>query len=192
MRLAASLSALILVFTSGCDYFAGLTNDDSATGGPLTTIILVRHMERDPGADPPLNSEGLRRRDRLDEALSESGLTAIYTTDLLRNRQSVEGVAARFEITPNLVNPALYANTTVAADLLVTEILRDHAGGTVLFVGNIGSTIPTPGILEEIYRRLGGGERVPTRYEDMYMFIVAADGSAKIVKAAYGGESTLD
>jgi hypothetical protein len=139
-----------------------------------------------------LNDEGFARRDRLDEALSESGLTAIYTTDLLRNRQTVEPVAARFGLTPQLVSSALYANTTAAADTLVGEILRDHAGGTVLFVGNIGSTIPTPGILEEIYHRLGGAERTPVRYEDMYIFVVAPDGAAKIVKAAYGGRSSLD
>lgn len=159
---------------------------------PSTTIILVRHAERDDGADPPLNDEGLARRAALAAAVGEAGITTIYATDLLRNRQTVETLANGLGVTPTLVNPARYLNTTLAADEIVVEILRDHAGETVLFCGNIGSVLDTPGILEEIYHRLGGSGDPPIRYEDMYVAVVRGDGSAGILRAAYGGASSLD
>jgi hypothetical protein len=160
--------------------------------GPVTTIIVVRHAEREPGADPPLNDEGLARRDALAAALREAGVTTIYATDLLRNRQTVEPLAAELGLAPILVNPARYVNTTLAADEIVSEILRDHAGETLLFCGNIGSIFDMLGIMEQLYRRLGGTGDPPIRYEDMYIGIVRGDGSASINRAAYGGESSLD
>lgn len=190
MALAAGLAC------AGCGPFLNLLpfNTQSAAG-TRTTFVIVRHCERDPGADPPLNAEGMERRAELLAALTEHGVDAIYTTDLLRNRQSVELLADLLGITPNLVNPVLYADTTSTAALIVDEILRDHAGETVLFCGNTGSNIngtPVPGINEEIYKRLGGTGRPPTRYSDLFVLVVPDEGPTDIVRATYGGPSSLD
>lgn len=164
----------------------------NAPTGTTTTIIIVRHAERDPGLDPPLNEEGLARAEVLREVLGERGVTAIFCTDLLRNRQSVAPLAADLGLTPILVNPATYADTVAAANTIVNDIFASHAGGTVLFCGNIGSVLGTPGIMETVYQRLGGTGRPPTRYQDFYVVVYPADGAARFIKAEYGGESSLD
>ena len=47
--------------------------------GTTTTIILVRHAERDPGLDPPLNAEGEVRAQALANVLNQNGVTAILS-----------------------------------------------------------------------------------------------------------------
>ncbi len=162
--------------------------------GTTTTIILVRHCERDPDLDPPLNQEGLIRRIALLDALSENGITAIYAADLLRNRESVELLEADLSITATLISALELADTKALADRLVTEWLRDHAGGVVLWCGNTGPVIPDiqRGNLEEIYRRLGGTGRSPNRYQDLYVVVIPAIGEARFIKSEYGGPSSLD
>ncbi len=178
---------LALVLVSGCN-----TEPVNAQPGTTTTLILVRHAERDSGADPPLNAEGQVRAQALKDALSENGVTAIYCTDLLRNRQTVQPLADELDLTPRLVTPLVYADIPGASDQIVNEILRDHAGGTVLFCGNIGSVFGTPGITEGIYRRLGGTGRPPGRYQDLYIVVVPDEGAARFIKTTYGGPSSLD
>ena len=164
----------------------------ASPAGTRSTIIIIRHCERDPGADPPLNAEGMARAEKLRDALAEHGVDAIYATDLIRNRQSVQPIADLLGITPILVNPALYADTTSTASLIVDEILRDHAGQTVLYCGNTGSTLGTPGINEELYHRLGGTGRPPTRYSDFFVIVVPDEGPNDIAAVTYGGQSSLD
>jgi hypothetical protein len=137
--------------------------------GTTTTIILVRHAERDPGLDPPLNAEGFVRASRLAQALGENGVTAIYATDYLRNRQTAEPLA--------------------------TEFLEKHAGGVVLLIGNVGSPIlGQRGILEDMYRLFGGLEGAPNRYQDLTIMVVpeVGKGSPNIIRTTYGGTSSLD
>jgi hypothetical protein len=160
--------------------------------GASTTVIIVRHAERDPGLDPPLNEEGLARAQVLRDVLGEQGVTAIYCTDLVRNRQTVQPLADDLGLPLNTINPATYADTLSAANTIVNDILTNHAGGTVLFCGNIGSVFGTPGINETLYQRLGGTGRAPTRYQDFYVVVIPDEGAAHFIKAEYGGESSLD
>ncbi len=160
--------------------------------GTTTTFILVRHAERDPGLDPPLNEEGMIRAEALLNVLRENGVTAIYCTDLLRNRATVQPLADELGLTLNVINPALYINTPSAADLVVNQMLANDAGGTVLWCGNIGSTAGTTGINEEIYKRLGGTGTSPDRYRDLYVMVVPAGMPPHVVKARYGRRSSLD
>ncbi len=162
--------------------------------GTTTTVILVRHCERDPGLDPPLNAEGLVRRQALLSAVAENGITAIYATDLLRNRQSVEPLEEHFGLTATLINALDAADTKALANRLVEEWLRDHAGGVVLWCGNTGPVIENvqAGNMEEIYLRLGGTGRAPNRYQDLYIVVIPETGEPHFIKTEYGGESSLD
>lgn len=162
--------------------------------GTTTTIILVRHCERDEGLDPPLNAEGFTRRIALLSAVAENGITAIYATDLLRNRQSVEPLEEHFGLTATLINALDAADTKALANRLVDEWLRDHAGGVVLWCGNTGPVIQDvqDGNMEEIYRRLGGTGRAPNRYQDLYIVVIPETGEPHFIKTEYGGESSLD
>lgn len=162
--------------------------------GTTTTIILVRHCERDPGLDPPLNTEGFIRRVALRNVLSENGLTAIYASDQIRNRQSVAPLESSLGITATFIPALELADTKALANRLVDEWLRDHAGGVVLWCGNTGPVIPDvqDGNLEEIYRRLGGTGRAPNRYQDLYIVVVPELGETRFIKTEYGGPSSLD
>lgn len=164
-----------------------------STGGATTTVVIVRHAERDPGLDPPPNAVGVARAEALKEALKENGVTAIYCTDLIRNRDPVQPLADEFGITRGLVSPpTVRRDTAVAAETVVNDILADHAGGTVLFCGNIGSVLGTSGINEESYARLGGAGTPPVRYQDLRVVVLHEDGAANIIKSEYGGPSAED
>ena len=162
--------------------------------GTTTTIILVRHCERDPGLDPPLNQEGFIRRAALRNVLLENGLTAIYASDLIRNRQSVATLESGLGITATFISALELPDTKALANRLVDEWLRDHAGGVILWCGNTGPVIPDvqDGNMEEIYRRLSGIGRPPNRYQDLYIIVVPEAGATRFIKTQYGGPSSLD
>jgi hypothetical protein len=188
----AALVVIAAVAFTGCDVF-NLISFANSPPGTTTTIILVRHAERDPGLDPPLNAEGAARAQILKEVLSENGVSAIFSPDLMRNRQTVEPLAQLLGIDITLWNPASFANTTVFANAVADDILANYAGRTVLFVGNIGSSsLGTTGINEELYTRFGGTGRPPNRYQDMYIFVVPDQGPTRFIKTIYGPPSTLD
>ena len=185
------LVCLIAVAPSGCDVF-NIISFTNSPPGTTTTLVLVRHAERDPGLDPPLNAEGVNRAQVLKDVLSERGVNAIFSPELIRNRQTVEPLAEVLGIHIKPWNIANYINTTAFANAVVDDILANHAGQTVLFVGNIGSTFGTSGINEEIYKRLGGTGRPPNRYQDMYIAVIPDTGEARWIKTIYGPASSLD
>ncbi len=178
-----------VLLTASCGTPA--TTPLNSPAGTSTTIIIVRHAERDPGEFVPLNAEGFRRREALKEVLAENGVTAIYCTDTLRNRQTVEPLAELLGLEINLVNPIGFVNAAQVTDGLVQEILAGHFGGTVLFCGNLSGTSET-NINEQVYRRLGGTGRAPVRYQDLYVAVVPEQGATRFVKTEYGGPSSLD
>jgi Histidine phosphatase superfamily (branch 1) len=163
--------------------------------GTTTTIIMVRHAERDPGLDPPLNAEGLARAQKLAEVLGQNGVTAIYATDYERNRQTAAPLATKLGLTVGLIAVTELTNTQALAAKLGTEFLDKHAGGVVLLIGNVGSpTFGTNGILEDMYRLFGGIGDPPNRYQDMTIFVVpeAGKGAPRIIRTTYGLPSSLD
>jgi len=78
----------------------------------VTHLLLVRHAETDMAgrfcghSDPGLNERGRRQLAGLVSMLSEHEIRRIYTSDLLRARQTAEAIASRFG-TELYVRPAL-------------------------------------------------------------------------------------
>jgi len=80
----------------------------------VTTILLARHGETDWNregrfqghADPPLNETGRAQARELAEQLAPIPVDVVYSSDLLRARETAEIVAARKEL-PITVDPAL-------------------------------------------------------------------------------------
>lgn len=192
LLVAGGAGVAALVALSGC--FGSLPFEPAQSlPGTTTTIILVRHAERNEGIDPPLNEEGLARAEALKDALDENGVTAVYCTDFIRNRDTVQPLADELGLTLNLISPALFADTAATADLIVSDILANHAGGTAIWCGNKGQAeIDFTGINEAIYRRLGGTDRPPELYQDMYIAVVPDEGPVRFIKTQYGGPSSLD
>jgi 2,3-bisphosphoglycerate-dependent phosphoglycerate mutase len=76
----------------------------------VTTLLLVRHGETDWNAegrlqgqtDRPLNEFGRRQARRLADELADQELEAIYSSDLVRARETAEIVAGRLGLPVNL------------------------------------------------------------------------------------------
>jgi hypothetical protein len=188
----ALLLVLLALALVGCG-----VNTPPITSKPntTTTIILVRHAERDPGTDPPLNAEGQARAQTLAQVLGQNGVTAIYATNFLRNRQTAEPLAKKLGLTVSLVDIAKLSDTKTLAKELVTEFLDKHAGGVVLWIGNVGSAaLGNNGTLEDIYTLLGGTGTPPNRYQDLTIIVVPEKdkGKPNIIRTSYGPISSLD
>jgi hypothetical protein len=155
---------------------------------------MVRHAERDEGLDPPLNEEGLIRAMALADELEDDGVTAIYYPDWVRNRQTAEPLAARVNPTIRVYSQIESADTKGLANRFVDEVVSDHSGGVVLWIGNTGPFIEgvQSGNLQEIFARFGGTGAPPTRYASLYTIVLHDDMPPTVTKGTYGGASSLD
>lgn len=148
-----------------------------------TTVILVRHAEKQPGpgADPGLDERGLARAGALADALADAGVAAIFTSQLARTRQTAEPLAARLGLSPIPVSVASPPDAHAAQ--IAAEIRSSWAGRTVLVVGH-SNTVPT--IIREL-----GLPNPPAIAEDefdrMFVLQVPASGSPRLIRARYGG-----
>ena len=101
--------------------------------GTTTTFILVRHAERnDVKGESALRPEGLERAQDLVKAVSDMGITAIYTPKRGRNIETVQPLADHLGLKLTIVADKQLANTRKFADEFVKEVLTQHAGGVVL------------------------------------------------------------
>ena len=100
------------------------------------TIILVRHAEKaGPTGDVPLNALGLERASLLAKTLADVKLTAIYTTELQRTRQTAEPTAKAQSITPTIL---------VAKDLEgLLKQLKAAAPTDIILVVSHSNLVPT-------------------------------------------------
>lgn len=141
-------------------------------------VIVVRHAERaDGGAgagtsmtaspDPPLSEAGKARARKLAAMLADAGVTAIYTTEYLRTKDTAAPLAAKIGVIAEVVM-ARDANALVAK-------VKSHKTGAVLVVGH-SNTVPA------IVRALGGS--VVSVGDDEYdsLFVVAADGTTTRIR----------
>jgi len=185
---ATLIAAAAFCGASGCTGPAGK--------GASTTFVIVRHAERDPGTDPPLNAKGLRRAEALKTALLDARPAAIYCTDLIRNRQTAEPLAKALNLQPpTLIPEAAYADTRMAAKDIIGRVRARRPGDVVVWIGNLGSAkYPNqPGINQAILEALGGKLAEPARYSDLYIAVIPPKGpAARIIRASYGAPSSLD
>ncbi len=148
---------------------------------PLTTIILVRHAEKNiepNNPDPDLSPAGQARAQELVRMLSAAGVTAIYATQYKRTQQTVKPLADSLVLTAGIIDSKKTPD-------LVKEILTAHRGQTV-FVAGHNNTVP------EIVGALGGGNFpvIPeNEFDNMFIVSVYKFGRAKVVKIKYGSAS---
>ena len=143
--------------------------------GTTTTVILIRHADRDADSDD-LNAKGRERAKALVDAVSDMGITAIYSPNVERNLDTARPLASRLgiEITRT---PAV---SVFAASSIAKEILEKHAGGVVLWVGNAS------GNLQAVYHFLGGTGKGPVEYGDLHILTIPDNGPVRVVKKRYG------
>jgi len=181
---AVAIMCLVLTLVVGCATTS--EGEKSPTyqspPGTKTTIILLRHAGRDiysGEADDPLTWQGRRRAQHLPEVIGHMGITAIYCTNLRRNRDTAQPLADHLGLKLNLVSQSrLYDYKKLSRELL-DEFFAKHARGVVVWVGNIRN-------VEEMYKLLDGTGSPPTEYGDVFIVTVPDVTPPRIKKMRYG------
>ncbi|HEU4440273.1 MAG TPA: histidine phosphatase family protein [Methylomirabilota bacterium] len=171
-RGAAGLLAAAALFGS----LAGCTGAQVHSRAGIPTIVVVtRHADTDPGSGV-LNATGRERAEALAALVAPMGVTAIYSPDLERNVATVEPLArlSGVEITRK---PSV---SVFSAGAIAEEILERHAGGVIVWVGNVS------GNLQAVYGRLGGDGMGPLDYGDLHILTIPPSGPVRVEKLHYG------
>lgn len=146
---------------------------DGASAEPTTTVILVRHAEKNTeflGEDPPLNADGERRALALEHALRDAG---IYVTKYRRSHDSAVPLGRTLGESLRVVHET---------PELVKRLCADHAGDTVLVVGHSDS-------VPQVIEGLGGPKAKdlgPVGYDGMWIVTFGRHAPAHVMKLHYG------
>lgn len=149
-----------------------------------TIIVVVRHAEKaaTEGTDPSLSEAGVKRAQELVRVAEDAGVSAIYTTQYKRSKETSKPLADTlkipvFSLEINKENSIAYPTT------LAKEVLAKHAGRTVMVIGH-SNTVP---LIVEAF----GGKRPSaiddaTEFDRMFIVIVSKNAEIKTIKARYG------
>jgi len=190
--LSLALGALLLAAGCGDDDGSSVDASTGADGSAptgATTYYVVRHTERDPGLDPPINAEGEVRAVALADRLEDAGIDEIVTTEFIRGQQSGQPLADRLGLAITVAPFTMDASWTDFAQAVGGwQRDREIAGQTYLMIGHSGGYNTT------LLQRLGA--EVPTasgeRYEELVIVVRQPDGTVSFSVESYGGESSLD
>ena len=148
---------------------------------PLTTVIIVRHAEKNiepNNPDPDLSPAGQARAQELVRMFSAAGVNAIYATQYKRTQQTVKPLADSLGLVVSVVDSKKTSD-------LVNDIITNHRGQTI-FVAGHNNTAP------EIGGALGGGNFpvIPeNEFDNMFIVSIYKSGKEKVVKIKYGSAS---
>ena len=105
-----------------------------AQSSTATTVILVRHAERETGkGDDALSAQGRARAQTLAYVLRDANIKTVMTSGVTRTRETAEPFARQAGLTPEVL----------PADKLddIAQRIRDFDGGVVLIVHH-SNTVP--------------------------------------------------
>ena len=165
MRLLSRLF-LLLVLAAGAFAQAG-------------SIFLVRHAEKQSDdKDTPLSAKGHARAECLAQTLKDAHITAVFTSQYQRTKQTAEVVAREFELTQKSIDATAYAEFAEAAK-------NASKSGNVLIVGHSNTV---PGLIQ----KLGGPPvTIPdTSYDQL--FVIDAEHPERMIVLHYCTELPTD
>lgn len=135
----------------------------------ITTFIVVRHAEKskENSKDPELSPEGTERSERLAQMLRDVQVTAIYSTNYKRTKNTVSPLASQKGI-----EIQTYESFT---DTGMDELIKKYPAGTIVISGH-SNTVPG------IVNLLIGGNQFKNLDDSNYstMFIVAVAERGKV------------
>jgi phosphohistidine phosphatase SixA len=184
-RLIATSCIMVLLSAAGGNIEANaLSAPDSAK---VTTVFLVRHAEKEASSsdNPPLTADGMARSNELARILAQAGITAIFTSQYLRTKQTADPLAKQQKITPvempigKKLSPQDF-NSYIKG---ITDKIHERAGEAVLVVGHSNTVPPvikmlgvdTPPVIDE-----------NKEFDSLFIVMVFANGKAKLVHLKYG------
>ena len=134
-----------------------LTACASSTPPVESTIYLVRHAEKDAGPDPSLTLIGRQRADILAQDLADAGLTAIWSTDYKRTRETAQ---------PSSTMTGLPTQIYDANRLEQFAKQLKSTSGNVLVVGHSNTT---PELVKLLGGKPGAAINEATEYDRLYV-----------------------
>lgn len=155
----------------------------SAAQDAVTTIILVRHAEKDTAQiDPALSPAGVKRVRDLETVLAKTKIDAILSTQYRRTYDTVEPLAKSRGLQVQIVMRDPTAPLSKHIDEVVQKIMNGHVGKTVL-VSSHSNIIP------EIIKKLGVSETVTIDeriYDDLFVVTRSRSGAVSLLRLKYG------
>ncbi len=143
-------------------------------GAQVTTVVLLRHAERESlfDGDSPLSEAGRHRAQALVPLLEGFRPAVLYASELRRTQQTLAPLAAKVGLRP-LLRPK------DGSEALAAEILRDLPGRTVLVCWHHD-------LLKKIARALGVKGSVPywslDTYDRIWIVTIPPQGEARLVE----------
>jgi phosphohistidine phosphatase SixA len=184
------LDASVPAHDASCPELVCPAEDAAAPACPPTdrptVYYVIRHAERDPGLDPPLNADGEARALRLAQALGAAGIEDIVVTSFLRNQQTAAPLAARTDAPVTTAPLTMTTWAAFGAEVGAWQLAREVPGSTVLMIGHSG------GYNNALLRALGSSAVIGERYQDLVVVTREADGTVRTAVLEYGGRSPLD
>jgi broad specificity phosphatase PhoE len=145
-----------------------------------TVVVLVRPVEKEAGTidDPPLSEAGEQRAQRLAQMLGDARgvgrIEAIYVSDARRAQQTAAPLADRLGKRMVIIGGR-------DAEAAASQVMREHDGGTVLFIGSSG-TVP------QLVHELSGlevGPATENEHDTLYVVSIPTFGRAGVLRLRY-------
>ncbi len=152
----------------------------------VTTVLLVRHADRD-NSDDFLNCEGKARAKELVQVVEKANVEAIFMTDAQRSRETAEPLIENLQPQP-LETEYKYLRVTSeqSAQDLKNKVMRNHAGQVVFAVAHSDTLNP-------IVQAFGGNpdncQLRGNEYDNLCVISVYAPDQANVINLQYGNPS---
>ena len=152
-------------------------------GAAQRAVFVVRHAEKaadsnEPGV--PLSPAGQARAKRLAAILGKTGVTAIYSTDMVRTLDTAEPLAQALKIKVQKYAPR-DADGKPDLEPLAKLLKTDYPRDVVLVVGH-SDTVPP------LLKALGCAESVEIpadRFDDLFVVVPGASGPPTLLRLSY-------
>jgi phosphohistidine phosphatase SixA len=143
----------------------------------VRAILLVRHADIDlppRSADPPLNAAGRTRAEQLAFIAGDAGVSTIFTSTLVRTKQTVAPLATRLGIV---------SRVAPEPEVLAKDVLSGSVGDAIVIAGH-SNTIPP------MIKALGVAAAIPLigerDFDNLFIVTLTSSGEAGLLRLKYG------
>jgi phosphohistidine phosphatase SixA len=174
-------SLIVLMFLLCIFLVLGIKPSFSQEDFKVTTVFLVRHAEKasEPAQDPPLLEIGNTRAKELAQVLSKTEIKAIYTSELLRTKQTAEPLARLLNLETTTIP---IKNNLQKSFQEIAKRIFDKPGENVLVVGH-SNTVP------EIIKALGVDRNFiieDNEYNNLFIVTIFSKGKPQVIQLKFG------
>jgi phosphohistidine phosphatase SixA len=149
--------------------------------GHMRTVFLIRHADVDllptSGSDnPSLNSEGWTRAEVLAHVVGAAGVETIFTSSLIRTKQTVEPLATRLHLQPR----------EAPSPVVLAKEIRSGTAGAVILIAGHSNTVP------QMIAAFGASSVAMNHrdFDNLFVVTIAKSDQTGLVHLKYGKPST--